>query len=81
MKTVFGTLFAVLMGVSIAYAVDEARSGPVAWLPLMEVAQADKPRPQTEKMKMCNKEAGDKSLKGEDRMKFMSECLKAEKKS
>jgi len=27
-------------------------------------------------MKACNKEAGDKKLKGDDRKKFMSDCLK-----
>jgi hypothetical protein len=30
---------------------------------------------QQEKMKACNKEAGEKSLKGDDRKKFMSTCL------
>lgn len=32
---------------------------------------------QRNKMKMCNKEAGEKKLKGDDRKKFMSECLSA----
>ncbi len=32
---------------------------------------------QQDKMKTCNKEATDKALKGDDRKKFMSECLKA----
>jgi psiF repeat len=32
--------------------------------------------PQQEKMKACNKEAGDKKLKGGERRKFMSDCLK-----
>ena len=36
---------------------------------------------QQEKMKECNKEAGAKALKGEDRKKFMSECLSSDKKS
>ena len=31
---------------------------------------------QQEKMKTCNKEAGEKALKGAERKKFMSECLK-----
>lgn len=31
---------------------------------------------QQEKMKSCNAEAGKKSLKGDERKKFMSECLK-----
>jgi hypothetical protein len=33
--------------------------------------------PQQDKMKSCNKEATEKSLKGDERKKFMSECLKA----
>jgi len=33
--------------------------------------------PQQEKMKTCNEDAGKKGLKGEDRKKFMSECLSA----
>jgi folate-binding Fe-S cluster repair protein YgfZ len=33
--------------------------------------------PQQEKMKACNVEAAAKSLKGDDRKKFMRECLSA----
>ena len=32
---------------------------------------------QQDKMKSCNKEATEKTLKGAERKKFMSECLKA----
>ncbi len=32
---------------------------------------------QQTKMATCNKEAGEKKLKGDERKKFMSECLKA----
>lgn len=32
---------------------------------------------QQSKMATCNKEAGEKALKGDERKKFMSECLKA----
>lgn len=32
---------------------------------------------QQEKMKSCNAEAGEKALKGDERKKFMSECLGA----
>ena len=40
----------------------------------------DKPKtPQQGKMAMCNKEAGDK--KGDERKKFMSECLSAKKET
>ncbi|MEW6314192.1 MAG: PsiF family protein [Pseudomonadota bacterium] len=31
--------------------------------------------PQQEKMKMCNKEAGDQGLKGSERKAFMKTCL------
>lgn len=37
------------------------------------------PTAQQSKMASCNKEAGDKSLKGDERKKFMSECLSAKK--
>ncbi len=36
---------------------------------------------QAEKMKTCNQEATAKNLHKDDRRQFMSECLKAEKKS
>ncbi|MSQ83789.1 MAG: hypothetical protein EXR77_13035 [Myxococcales bacterium] len=32
--------------------------------------------PQQNKMAVCNKQAGEKGLKGDERKKFMSECLK-----
>ena len=34
--------------------------------------------PQQERMRACNKDAGDKSLKGDERKQFMSHCLKGE---
>ena len=51
-------------------------------LPLAAVAQ-DKPQdkkmtPQQEKMAACNKDAGTKNLKGDERKKFMSDCLSAD---
>lgn len=36
---------------------------------------------QGQKMKICNQEASAKNLRGDDRRQFMSQCLKAEKKS
>jgi hypothetical protein len=38
-------------------------------------AAADKKTAQQEKMKSCNKEAGDKKLKGAERKTFMKDCL------
>ena len=44
--------------------------------PLCVLADEEKAKtPQQEKMATCNKEAGDKALKGDERKKFMSECL------
>ncbi|HBQ0463035.1 TPA: hypothetical protein L7I91_001617 [Klebsiella aerogenes] len=41
------------------------------------VSAADKTlTPQQQKMSACSKEASSKSLKGDDRNKFMSTCLK-----
>jgi len=48
----------------------------------LAIAHADEkkePTAQQSKMATCNKEAGNK--KGDDRKKFMSECLKADKKT
>ena len=44
--------------------------------PLCVLADEEKAKtPQQQKMATCNKEAGDKALKGDERKKFMSECL------
>ena len=37
--------------------------------------KGEKPMTQQEKMTACNKQAGDKALKGDDRKAFMSKCL------
>lgn len=48
-------------------------------LPLASVAQEKMTEQQT-KMATCNKEAGAKKLAGDERKKFMSDCLSAGKK-
>ncbi|MEN6628960.1 MAG: PsiF family protein [Sulfuricella sp.] len=40
-------------------------------------AEEKAPTAQQNKMGACNKEAGEKALKGDERKKFMSDCLKA----
>jgi psiF repeat len=50
-------------------------------MPLCALAEDKAKTPQQEKMATCNKEAGDKALKGDERKKFMSECLRAAKMS
>ena len=51
-------------------------------LPVAAMAADDKAEKkmtaQQQKMGTCNKEAGDKKLAGDERKKFMSECLKAD---
>jgi hypothetical protein len=48
--------------------------------PLCTSAQEESAKtPQHEKMAACNKEAADKALKGDDRKKFMSQCLSSGK--
>jgi hypothetical protein len=37
---------------------------------------SDKQKTQQNKMTSCNKEAGEKNMKGDERKKFMSTCLK-----
>ncbi len=48
------------------------------WAALAMPAQAAE-NPQNERMKACNKEAGD--MKGDERKKFMSTCLSDKKKA
>ncbi|EDV5767948.1 phosphate starvation-inducible protein psiF [Salmonella enterica subsp. diarizonae] len=44
---------------------------------LTTVGAAEKPlTPQQQKMRECNLQATEQSLKGDDRSKFMSACLK-----
>ena len=39
---------------------------------------SEKQKAQQERMKACNDKAGDKAMKGDERKKFMSSCLKGE---
>ena len=64
MKT---TLAALLMGIALWPATGTAAT---------EKSTGDKP-PQQNRMKTCNADAKAKSLKGEERKAFMSQCLKS----
>ena len=63
MKSIVAALCLALAATSAAMAADKKEPSP-------------KQKAQQEKMKLCNKQAGEKMLKGADRKKFMSECLK-----
>ena len=48
-------------------------------LPVAAMAADEKKMtPQQQKMATCNKDAGEKKLSGDERKKFMSDCLKAD---
>ncbi len=57
-------LAAFVLSTGVAFAADQEKKAP-------SPAQLA----QQEKMKTCNAEAGKKELKGDERKKFMSECL------
>jgi hypothetical protein len=54
-------------------------AAPLA-VPLAGLAADKEQTPQQQKMAACNKDAGAKSLAGDARKKFMSECLSADGK-
>ena len=65
MKGLSTVLFCTLLAVApIAYGQDKGK------------APTEAQKKQQERMNACNKQAGDKKLKGDERKKFMSECLK-----
>lgn len=52
-----------------------AAAAPAAKPASAPAAAADKKVTQQDKMKTCNKNAGDKKLKGDERKAFMKDCL------
>jgi invasion protein IalB len=65
MKSIVAALCLAFAASSAAMAADKKDPSP-------------KQKAQQERMKACNKQAGEKKLKGEARKKFMSGCLKGE---
>ena len=66
MRKLIAMIFcAMLAAPSIALAQDKAKKEP-----------SEKQKAQQQKMKDCNKQAADKKLKGDERKKFVSSCLK-----
>ncbi len=61
-------LLSFMLSTSFALAADQEKKAP-------SPAQLA----QQQKMKSCNADAGKKALKGDERKKFMSQCLKAGK--
>ena len=71
MSKLIAALVAGLFCVSVAQAQDKKPAEKPA-----APAATKKVSPQQSKMRACNKEAKEKKLKGEERKKFMSACLK-----
>ena len=68
MKKLFSLItLGLALSVGGAYAASHTGAAPMG----------DAQKAQQAKMKSCNKEAGDKKLKGDERKKFMSGCLSA----
>ena len=63
MKSIIAALCLAFAASSVAVAADKKDPSP-------------KQKAQQERMKDCNKQAGEKKLKGDARKKFMSGCLK-----
>ncbi|MDR0440686.1 MAG: PsiF family protein [Candidatus Accumulibacter sp.] len=59
----------------------EPESAPVQKAQPAKKERSPAQKAQQEKMKTCNAEAGKKELKGAERKKFMSECLKGSTKT
>lgn len=70
-QTFGATLVALLL--SVAGAAHAAKEAPAA------DTTAKAPSRQESKMATCNKSAGEKMLKGDERKKFMSQCLSTKK--
>jgi hypothetical protein len=62
--------------------VDEKKAVPAAEKSVKAKKEpTEKQKAQQEKMKSCSKDASDKKLKGDERKKFMSGCMKAQPKA
>lgn len=90
MKKLIAVICFMLAASPLALAQDKAKGDATKAAPVAEKSTKDAAKPakakkepsekqkaQQAKMKSCSKDASDKKLKGDERKKFMSECLKA----
>jgi psiF repeat len=66
MKRLFAVLVCMMLAVPLALAQDKGKAK----------APTEAQKMQQERMTACNKQAGEKKLKGDERKKFMNTCLK-----
>ena len=81
MKKLMAAICFVALAASGAFAQEKSKSAdkkapPAAEKTAQKSGASAKQKAQQQKMKDCSKQAGDKKLKGDDRKKFMSACLK-----
>ena len=87
MKKLIAVVCFMLATSPLALAQDKGKAPEKAAVPAAETPAKAKKEPtekqkaQQEKMKSCSKDASDKKLKGDERKKFMSECMKAQPKA
>ena len=71
MKRLFAVLVCMMLAAPFALAQDKGKAK----------APTEAQKKQQERMTACNKEAGEKKLKGDERKKFMNTCLKGSQPS
>jgi hypothetical protein len=80
MKKLIAALCFMMAASPVVLAQDKAKDAVMKAAPAAEKsakkAPSEKQKAQQEKMKACSKEAGEKKLKGDERKKFMSGCMK-----
>jgi psiF repeat len=87
MKKLIAVVCFMLATSPLALAQDKGKADQNTVAPAAEKSVTAKKEPtekqkaQQEKMKACSKDASDKKLKGDERKKFMSGCMKAQPKA
>jgi uncharacterized protein YdeI (BOF family) len=87
MKKLIAVVCFMLATSPLALAQDKGKADQKTAAPAAEKSVTAKKEPtekqkaQQEKMKACSKDASDKKLKGDERKKFMSGCMKAQPKA
>jgi hypothetical protein len=82
MKKLMAALCCFMLAASpLAFGQDKPKSGekkaaPAAKKEAPKKEPTEKQKAQQQKMKDCSKQASDKKLKGDERKKFMSTCMK-----
>lgn len=80
MKKLIATLCFMMATSPVALAQDKAKDAGTKAAPAAEKSAkkepSEKQKAQQERMKACSKDASDKKLKGDERKKFMSGCMK-----